>query len=120
MSSRQNNASERCADMEPTSYLMEIAVALAATLAVVFACAFLLKRFGAPVGTTSGGMAVVASLSLSAKERLIVVDISGEQVLLGVSPGQIRLLTHLANPIASDDIQSPGFASVLKGLRGDG
>lgn len=105
--------------MEPASYLLEIVVALAATLAVVFVCAFLLKRFGAPVGTSSGGMAVIASLSLSAKERLIVVDISGEQVLLGVSPGQIRMLTSLATPITSQEVEAPGFASVLKGLRGD-
>ncbi len=105
--------------MEPASYLMEIAVALAATLAVVFVCAFLLKRFGAPVGSSSGGMAVIASLSLSAKERLIVVDVSGEQVLLGVTPGQIRMLTSLANPIQQEEVETPVFASVLKGLRGD-
>ncbi|MCR9278836.1 MAG: flagellar biosynthetic protein FliO [Pseudomonadaceae bacterium] len=103
--------------MEHASYLVEIVVALAATLAVVFVCALLLKRFGAPVGTSSGGMSVIASLALSSKERLIVVEISGEQVLLGVSPGQIRMLTSLATPIASEDAQTPGFASILKGLR---
>ncbi len=44
---------------------------------------------------------VLSSFSLSAKERIEVIEISGERLVLGITPGNIRLLTKL-NTLGSE------------------
>lgn len=43
-------------------------------------------------------MQVVSTLHLSQKEKISVIDISGEQLVLGITPGRINLLTKLKHP----------------------
>ena len=38
---------------------------------------------------------VVSSLHLSPKERIEVIEVSGERIVLGITPGNIRFLTKL-------------------------
>ncbi|MBW1706340.1 MAG: flagellar biosynthetic protein FliO [Deltaproteobacteria bacterium] len=38
---------------------------------------------------------VLSSLHLSAKERIEVIEISGERIVLGIAPGNIRYITKL-------------------------
>ena len=38
---------------------------------------------------------VVSSLHLSPKERIEVIDVSGERIVLGITPGNINFLTKI-------------------------
>ena len=67
-------------------------------LAVILISAFVLKRFNFVQKNTSQ-MNVVASLSLGAKERLIVVQVGEQQMVLGVTQQQITLIEKLAEPL---------------------
>lgn len=67
-------------------------------LVLIIVCAMLLKRFQ-PAHIQSKGLKVVTSLSLGAKERLIVVQVGDKQQLLGVTSQQINLLDTLDSPI---------------------
>jgi len=69
-------------------------VALLMVLAIIVVCAFILKRFQ-PIKIQGKGLAIVTSMSLGAKERLIVVQIGDKQQLLGVTSQQITLLDTL-------------------------
>ncbi len=40
---------------------------------------------------------VVSSLHLSPKERIEVIEISGEKIVLGITPGNISFLTKLSD-----------------------
>lgn len=40
---------------------------------------------------------VLSSLHLSAKERIEVIEISGEKIVLGITPNNISFLTKLSN-----------------------
>jgi len=42
---------------------------------------------------------VVTSLSLGAKERIVVVQVADKQLLLGVTAQQVTLLESLAEPL---------------------
>ena len=80
-------------------YLLKVTFGLAVVVALIFMIAWAFKRFGQlPLG---GGeqFKVVASLVVGQRERLMVVEIGGEQVLIGVAPGQLVKLHDIKNPI---------------------
>ena len=83
-------------------------LALLLVLAVIIGSAFLLKRFNFIQGSSSN-LRVVTSLSLSTKEKIIVVQVGKKQLLLGVTAQQINLLETLETPI---EIQSTNTATV--------
>jgi len=79
--------------------LMSVVFSLLMVLAVILALAWLLRRFGQGGFSGQGDMKVVASLSLGTRERLVVVDIQGQQLLIGVTPQQIRTLHVFDEPV---------------------
>ncbi len=68
-------------------------------LALIFVCAMLLKKFQ-PGLQQQNGLKVITSLSLGAKERVVVVQAGEQQLLLGVTAHQITLLDSLEEPLA--------------------
>ncbi|OEE68167.1 flagellar biosynthetic protein FliO [Enterovibrio norvegicus FF-33] len=88
-------------------------VALLVVIGVIFGLAWVLKRMQVPslMGAKSG-LKVVSQIPLGQKERVVVLDVNGEQVLVGVTPHQITLLKTLDTPIAAPE-QGPSFSSQL-------
>lgn len=79
-------------------------------LLLIFALAYLLRRFNL-VPTTNGVLKTIAVTSLGQKERLVLVQVGEQQYLLGVSSQQVSLIDKLAEPI---HIESDSFASRLR------
>jgi len=73
-------------------------LSLIMVLALIFISAIVLKRFNLSQQNSSQ-LKVIASLSLGAKERVVVVQIGEQQLVLGVCPQQISLLKNLDQPI---------------------
>ena len=67
-------------------------------LAVIIISALVLKRFNFVQQNTSQ-LKVITSLSLGAKERVVVVQVGEQQLVLGVTSGQITLIDTLAEPL---------------------
>lgn len=90
------------------------------SLLVVFLCLaaviYLLKRVNR-VGPNSGNpLRVLGSASVGHRERVVLLEAGGEQLLLGVAPGSVRTLHVLPEPIAVN-AGNPGhadFAAVLR------
>ncbi|MFB3128457.1 MAG: flagellar biosynthetic protein FliO, partial [Lysobacteraceae bacterium] len=74
-------------------------LALLAVLALVIGLGWLLKRLPGSGFRPAEGMKVVASLSVGAKERVVVVEVNGQQLLLGVTAGGINTLHTLPEPL---------------------
>ena len=66
-------------------------------LGVLVVVLYLMKRFLFLRRGVKGDVLikVLSSLHLSAKERIEVIEISGERLVLGITPGAISLLTKL-------------------------
>ncbi len=80
-------------------------VSLLMVLVLIIICAFFLKRFNfAQQGTSQ--LKVVTSLSLGAKERVLVVQVGEQQLLLGVTAQQITLLDKLAEPLTEPTLNT--------------
>jgi flagellar protein FliO/FliZ len=75
--------------------LLQAGFGLVVVLALVFACAWVVRRLGLPV--TGGGrqVKVVASAAVGQRERVVVVEVGGECLVLGVAAGSVRHLHTL-------------------------
>lgn len=76
--------------------LVKLVVALGVTIGLFYALALFMKRM--QVGTGKGGslITVLAALPLGGKEKLWVVDVAGEKLVIGTTPGNVRCLHVLA------------------------
>ncbi len=89
------------ANMDPGSMILSLLM----VLALIISCAFVLKRFN----VSQQGMSqlkVITSLSLGNKERLMVVQVGEQQLLLGVTGQKISLLEKLSEPLAQQSINT--------------
>lgn len=73
-------------------------VSLLLVLALIIVSAFVLKRFNL-TQQSANQLRVIANLSLGAKERIVVVQVGDQQLVLGVCSQQISLLKHLETPL---------------------
>jgi flagellar biosynthetic protein FliO len=66
-------------------------------LGVLILVLYIMKKFMSPKGKGKGELIikVVSSLHLSPKERVEVIEVSGERFVVGITPGNINFLTKL-------------------------
>jgi len=83
------------ANVDPSNMILSLLM----VLAVIVASALILKRFNF-VQQRTEQMNIVASLSLGAKERVVVVQVGEQQMVLGVTQQQITFIDNLAEPLA--------------------
>jgi flagellar protein FliO/FliZ len=82
----------------------QLALSLAAIVALILAVSWVLKRLKLGTVRGRGELAVIDQLALGPRERIVLVRVGESQVLVGVSAGGLVGLTPLAAPI---DIKSP-------------
>ena len=74
-------------------------LALLLVLGLIVGLGWLLKRLPGSGFRQADGLRVVASIPLGAKERAAVVQVGGEQLLLGIGAGGVRTLHVLPQPL---------------------
>ncbi len=88
--------------------VLELLVGLGLVLLVIFALAWALRRFGAGAWMQARGMRVVASLPLGTRERAVLVEVGGKQLLLGVTSQQVTLLHAFDDPVVTGPANTGG------------
>ncbi|MFZ5605241.1 MAG: flagellar biosynthetic protein FliO [Pseudomonadota bacterium] len=92
----------------------QMVLGLAAVLAVIFALAWLARRFNlSGVGVTTG-MRVLGALAVGPKEKILMVEVEGKRLLLGVTAHQISLLQTWDPDAETPD--SADFAGKIQAL----
>ena len=79
-----------------TSAAIRMVLGLAVVLALLGATAWVSRRFRVGAGLRGDLIEVVSGLSLGARERVVLIRVGGDQVLVGVSPSGMRTL-HVLN-----------------------
>lgn len=91
---------------------------LAMVLLAIVVAAWLVSRLRRQGASDSGGIRVVASCALSHRDRVVVMAIGDEQIVVGVSGQSMVRLHELAEPLPERDTSaSHAFANKLKRLR---
>lgn len=95
-------------------------VTLLLVLGLIIGLGWLLKRMPGGAFRPAEGLKVVASINVGAKERVVVVDVNGQQLLLGITAGGISILHQLPEPLPQTPApalpnlkQLPNFAQLL-------
>ena len=89
--------------------VLQTLVGLAVVIGLVFACAWLARRFGLQPSARGNVVRTVGGVSLGGKERVAVVEIGDTWLVLGAAPGNVRLLHTL--PAGSIDLTRGGPGS---------
>ena len=66
-------------------------------LGFLFLTLFLIKKYLSPNRKVKGDLPinVLSSLHISPKDRIEVIEVSGQRIVLGITPGRINFLTKL-------------------------
>ena len=70
-------------------------VGLALVLGAIVLTAWFARRMGMGAGQGGTLLKVVAALSVGAKEKVVVLEIGGQWMVLGVAPGRVSALASL-------------------------
>lgn len=108
----------------PTDNLMSLALlgktALALVLVVgcVLLCGWLARRVGSTARSTASGLRVVSSTSLGQREKVVIVQVQGQWLVLGVTAQQVNTLAQMQAPPAdaeADVLAGNSFSDRLAG-----
>lgn len=82
--------------------LLQLTFGLVFVVAMIFAFAWAMRRYMRLQNSVSGGMQILGGLSMGVRERLVLVQVGEQQLLLGVTPTTITTLHVLEKPVALD------------------
>jgi flagellar protein FliO/FliZ len=81
------------------AHLMSLVFGLTLILLLIFALAWLVRRMGQGGLLSHSQMKIVAAMPLGTRERVVVVDVAGQQLLLGITTTQINTLHVFPEPV---------------------
>lgn len=109
------------ADAAPSPFasLVQVVVGLAVVLAAIVACAWAFRRVQSGVGGAPQLLKMVGGMMVGQRERVVVVELNGEWLVLGVTANQVNLLSKMPRPAdapAGPPNADPPFAKWLKAV----
>lgn len=83
-------------------------------VAVILGCAFVTKKWLIQPFSSNNTLQLVAQLTLGPKEKIVIIDVAGQQLVVGITAYNIRTLTQLSQPIVLEQkLEVPlGFSPV--------
>ncbi|UVE16364.1 flagellar biosynthetic protein FliO [Pseudomonas sp. LS44] len=100
--------------------LVQLLLGLLLVIGLIFLLAWLMRRVQQMAPRGGQIIKIVATQALGPRDRLVLVEVGSEQVLLGLSAGRITPLHVLAEPVvsAAGEPASADFALQLAKLLG--
>jgi flagellar protein FliO/FliZ len=88
------------------SYLFQLILGLIVVLICIVALAWFAKRMNRLQSSTGGMLKIIGGISMGSRERIVLLQVGSEQLLVGVSPGRINTLHVLEAPLDNVDVNS--------------
>ena len=101
-------------EVASTGGLLQATLGLALVLGLIVAAAWVAKRF--TPGALRGGLplTIVASQAVGQRERVVIVEVADQWLVLGVAPGRVSALTTLPKgTLSAPTPVAANFASAL-------
>lgn len=113
------------AGVEALSYghAFSVIFSLLVVLAILFACAWVLRRGRGVMGVSDQKIAVTSQLSLGVKEKILLLRVGEENILVGYAGNNLRTLHSWQGdvpPTVESERPVAGFADYLSQLTGKG
>jgi len=102
--------------VQPSDYFMQIVLSLVLVLLIIFLSAWMLRRYGRFPGVADGNLKVLGALSVGQRERVLLLQVGNEQILVGVTSSRISTLHQLKEKVevASAQPLKGSFAARLQ------
>jgi flagellar protein FliO/FliZ len=100
-------------------YLMQVVGSLAIVFGAVVLMAVIVKRVNRSPSTGKASLSVMGSTNVGTREKVVLISAAGQQILVGVAPGNVRTLhvfdESLATEIA-DEAKPADFSAVWQSV----
>ena len=100
----------------PNTGLLQWLVSCFLVIGLILALAWLLKKSRLVPALAQNQLRVISVLPLGNREKLLVVKVGEQQLLIGVTPQQVNFLYRLETPL--DESQPQAFSQQLGKLMG--
>lgn len=88
--------------------LLQTIFGLVVVLALLGGLAWFLKRFGPKNASGSADLRIVGALNLGGRERIVVVEVGDQWIVVGASPGRVNALATIPRQHESVASSVPG------------
>jgi len=85
------------------SHLLNVTLGLMAIIGLIFALSLFVRRFGSGTFSANTQLKIISSMPLGTRERIVLIDAGGQQLLLGITPTNINTLHVFADPVVVDN-----------------
>ena len=87
------------ASPDVTASIFKVTGGLLLVIVAIFGSAWFFRRFGNFSPVANDSLRVIGGLTMGQKEKIVLLQVGEEQVLIGVAPGNIQKLHVLEKPI---------------------
>ena len=98
--------------------VLQVLTGLGLVLFLVVGAAWLLRRIGRVPGLSNHAIKTIGAAAVGTRERVVLLEVAGTWILIGVAPGQVRQLAtmpkgEVLTGAAKADASTP-FSSLVK------
>lgn len=76
--------------------LLQVTLGLLVVLGLMAAAAWVLRRFNAAKGGNAADIKIIGGVSVGNRERVVVVEVADQWIVVGVAPGRVNALGTMA------------------------
>lgn len=92
----------------PMLDMLKVLFCLVIVLGALFGMLWLMKRSGLGPTQSSGAVKIVGGVSVGSRERVLVLEVADQWIVVGVAPGSVNALANL--PRQEQFVQPQGLA----------
>ncbi len=97
--------------------LIQVTLALAGVLVLIYGLAWLIKRSRGIQGVSQLHIKTVAVMPMGVKEKIVLIEVAGKQILLGMTAQNINTLATFDEPIIDTEKKSNTSKSFSERLK---
>ncbi len=96
-------------------HLVSVVMALFGIIVLIFAISWFVKRFGQGGFTQNQHIKIIATMPLGTRERIVLIEAGGQQLLLGITAAAINTLHVFNEPVVLPE-REPGASDFSRKL----
>jgi flagellar protein FliO/FliZ len=112
------HAAEQAAAPASAGSMLQVALGLIVVLALMAGAAWVLKRMGMAGASGNSVARIVGGVSVGNRERVVVVEVAGQWIVVGVAPGRVNALSTMPKQetpaSAAEPADAKNFSAWLK------
>jgi len=101
---------------EISGHVLQMVLSLGIIVVLIVSCAYAIRKVSFTQLRSDHAIKIVASLSLGAREKLVLIQIGGQQILLSMTPGEINRIITFDEPVV-DPEQDAGLSNFKRTLQ---